>query len=218
MKDHRDSLVDLYPVLATLPAPDLGGAVRNARTITVKAGTTLFNELQPCDAFPFILSGALRIVKRAENGREILLYTVGPGDACVVSAACLLGRSPYNAVGIVQEDCELLMVPAAAFDALMAIKGFREAIFALFSQRVLDLMQLVDAVAFQKLDARLARVLIARGPEIAVSHQALADELGTVREMVTRILNGFADRGLVVLGRGSVRVVDAAGLKRVAGG
>lgn len=132
--------------------------LRNATLISLKSGAVVFEELQSCAAFPFVLSGNLRVVKRSENGREIALYDVAPGDACVVSSACLLGSKPYNAVGLVQSDCELLMLPADDFDHLLSIKVFREFIFSLFSKRVLDLMMLVDEVAFRKLDQRHAVV------------------------------------------------------------
>jgi CRP/FNR family transcriptional regulator, anaerobic regulatory protein len=218
MKDRLPHLYELYPVLRSVPQHELDATLQNARLVSLKSGTIVFEELQSCRAFPFVLSGHVRVVKRSETGREIALYSVTPGDACVVSSACLLGNKPYNAVGIVQADCELVMMPAQDFDRLMSLQPFREFIFSLFSRRVLELMLLVDEVAFRKLDQRLARLLIGRGPAVTVSHQDLADELGTVREMITRTLHGFAERGLVRLTRGSVEVLDAQGLERICAG
>ena len=213
---RAERIVDHYPVLRSLAQDDVLKVLSNAKIISFRAGSTVFEELQPCEAFPFILAGNIRVVKRAENGREISLYNVTTGDACVVSAACLLGNKPYNAVGIVQTDCELALIPAQDFDHLMSVKVFREHIFSLFSNRVLALMELIDQVAFRKLDQRLARVLLAGAPEIRLSHQQLADELGTVREMITRLLNDFSDRGLVKAKRGSVQILDRLGLRQVA--
>lgn len=214
----KTRLFELYPALASIPGEELDRALENAHVARLKPGAAVFEELQACNAFPFVLSGALRVVKRsAETGREIALYHVHPGDACAVTSACLLGDKPYNAMGLVQAECELLMVPRAEFTRLLANEVFREFIFSLFAKRVLDLMLLVDEVAFRKLDQRIARLLITRGPSVQSSHQELADELGTVREMVTRILSGFADRGLVRLNRGSIQVIDMEEMKRLAG-
>jgi CRP/FNR family transcriptional regulator, anaerobic regulatory protein len=215
MEARTGKLFKLYPALKSIPQKDLEKALKNAKLIRLKSNTVAFEELQSCNAFPFVLSGSLRVVKRSESGREISLYSVAPGDACVVSSACLLGNKPYNAVGLVQEDCELVMLPAADFNSLLCVGVFREHIFALFAKRVLDLMLLIDEVAFRRLDQRLARLLISRGPRVQASHQKLADELGTVREMITRTLSGFSDRQWVRLNRGSIRVIDPQGLEKV---
>jgi CRP/FNR family transcriptional regulator, anaerobic regulatory protein len=217
MKDSLRRLLELYPALGTVPDPELRHALAQLRYLQLRAGAVVFEELQSCAAFPFVTAGSLRVVKRSENGREISLYEVMPGDACVVSSACLLGNRPYNAVGVVQADCELAMMPAEAFNQLLSIRVFREFIFSLFSKRVIELLQLIDAVAFQKLDQRLARLLLKRAPMLETSHQQLADELGTVREMITRTLSSFAERELIRLQRGSIHIVDRSGLELVGG-
>lgn len=216
MQDRYQHLFECYPVLALIPKDQVEKALKDVRWVSLKTGAVVFEELQSCNAYPFLLSGNVRVVKRSETGREIALYNVTPGDACVVSSACLLGNKPYNAVGLVQSDCELLMIPADDFDHLLSIKVFREFMFSLFSRRILDLMLLIDEVAFRKLDQRLARLLISKGTSVEMSHQRLADELGTVREMITRILSGFADRQWVRLNRGSIEIVDRQELERIA--
>lgn len=209
------ALSELYPVLKSLPKMEVEEALKHSEVMSLKTGAVVFEELQSCRSFPFILAGNVRVIKRSPTGREISLYNVTPGDACVVSSACLLGHKPYNAVGLVESDCDLVMMPADDFDYLLTIKDFREFIFSLFSKRVLDLMQLVDEVAFRKLDQRLARLLMGKGPMLEISHQALADELGTVREMITRTLNSFADSGVVRLRRGCIEIMDKTGLERL---
>ena len=215
MNDHVQRLLELYPALTAVPAAQLQAALAHIGCVQLSKGSVVFAELQGCDAFPFVIGGSLRVVKRSESGREISLYEVGPGDTCVVSAACLLGNKPYNAVAVARSDCELAMMPAAAFEQLLSIQTFRQFIFSLFSKRVLDLLQLVDAVAFHRLDQRLARLLLKRAPLLEVSHQQLADELGTVREMITRTLSSFADRDLIRLQRGTVQIIDHAGLESI---
>ncbi len=102
------------------------------------------------------------------------------------------------------------------FDEMLAEPAFRDFIFSLFSERMADLMQLVEEVAFHKLDQRLAALLLGKGRVVRASHQQLADELGSVREMVSRLLKRFEDQGLVRLGREQVEVLDPAGLRRAA--
>jgi CRP/FNR family transcriptional regulator len=206
-------LFDLYPVLSKVNGELLAHVLSNATVVTLKAGTPIFEELEPCNGFPFILSGNIRVYKQSVNGRELSLYNVTSGDACVVTAGCLLGNEPYNASGLVKMDSMLVMVTADDFENLLSLKVFREFIFSLFSKRISELMQLVEEVAFQKLDRRLASLLLRRGRHIKVSHQELADELGTVREMITRLLKSFSDTGLIMLGRERIEILDESTLR-----
>jgi CRP/FNR family transcriptional regulator len=217
-EQQRDKLFELYPILAEVDRDLLAEALSRAKPVTLRAGRPVFEELQACRAFPFILSGNIRVYKRSVQGRELTLYNVTSGDACVVTAGCLLGDEPYNASGSAKADSELVMMTADDFETLMTSRVFREFIFSLFSKRVLGLMQLVEEVAFQKLDRRLASLLLRRGGTIKASHQELADELGTIREMVTRLLNSFADTGAVVLGRNRLEVVDRLALEEIVRG
>jgi CRP/FNR family transcriptional regulator len=157
------------------------------------------------------------VIKAAPNGRELRLYRVGPGESCILSSSCLLGHASYHARGLVEQEVEMLALPAAVFRSWLAEnESFRDYIFNLFSERLTDLMQLVTAVAFQKLDQRLAALLAAKSSPIHSTHQALADELGSVREIVSRLLKNFAEQGWVRLGREQIEVTDAAALKRYA--
>ena len=112
----------------------------------------------------------------------------------------------------------MVMLPKAVFDELLGEPAFRGFVFHLFADRIADLMQLIEEVAFHKLDQRLAALLLGKGRVLHTTHQQLADELGSVREMVSRLLKGFAAQGLVKLGREQVALIDPAGLRRVAGG
>ena len=214
-KNHTKRLFDLYPLLSEVNPELLAHALTEAKFVTLKAGMPVFEELQPCDAFPFILSGNIRVYKQSVNGRELTLYNVTSGEACVVTAGCLLGDEPYNAAGLVKTDATLVMMTATAFESLLSARGFREFIFSLFSKKILELMQLVEEVAFQKLDKRLASLLLRRGRYLKVSHQELADELGTVREMITRLLKSFSDTGLITLGRERIEILDESALKSI---
>lgn len=213
-----EQLTALYPVIAALPDVLRQRLTTQLRHFEVPAGAQVFDDHQACQGFPFVLSGSLRVVKVAANGRELPLYRVAPGETCIISSSCLLGREPYNARGIAECTSRLALLPQPLFDELLADAGFRTFVFHLFAERIAELMRLIDEVAFRKLDARLAARLLGHGPVVQLTHQQLADELGSVREMVSRLLKNFSDQGLVRLGRERIEIIDAAGLRRVAGG
>ncbi len=206
----------LYPVLAELPQKLREEIAAAAQAVTVPSGATLFDERQPCQGFPFVLAGAIRVAKVSASGRELPLYRVTPGETCIITSSCLLGNAPYNARGTTESETILVMLPQGMFTELLAQTPFRNFIFNLFAERMADLMRLVEEVAFRKLDQRLAALLLGKGRVVRATHQQLADELGSVREMVSRLLKGFAEQGWVALGREQVEILDASGLRRLA--
>jgi CRP/FNR family transcriptional regulator len=214
----KTELRALYPALAGLDDIALNAVLERAQVIHVPAGTSMFGEGSPCRQFPLVLEGSIRVAK-ANDGRELQLYRVTPGESCVLTGGCLVGGRDYPATGVVERDARLVVLPKPVFDELLAThEPFRQYVFSLFAERLTDLMALVEAVAFHKLDRRLAAALLGRGKVVALTHQQLADELGSVREIVSRVLRGFADQGWVQSNRGSIEVLDAAALRRVAEG
>lgn len=209
-----------FPTLALAGRRTLERIASRAIFRQVSAGTQMFGERQPCSGFPLVLSGNIRVVQRYPNGREMQLYRVSPGESCVLSSSCLLGRTQYPATGTAETDVELAVIPPDAFRELVVEdSSFREYVFSLFGERLASLLALVEAITYQKLDQRLAALLVRRskdGPTIAATHQVIADELGSVREIVTRLLRSFEDRGYVELGRERIRVLDAKALGELA--
>ena len=206
-----------FPALRALPLPVFTRLADAAVLRRVPRGETLFSRGDPCAALPFLLAGQVRVLRTTAEGKSIQLYTILPGEACVVSNGALLGALPFDATGIAATDIELAAVPAEVVDQLVATEpAFRTFIFRLYGERIADLMGLVEAVAFQKLDQRLARLLVDRGPRVTATHQALADELGVAREMVSRVLRSFADRGLIEQQREVILIADALALERQA--
>lgn len=214
-----DTLPTLYPVLAELPAAERDAVLATeAQRARVPAGATLFEEGAPCQGFPLVLSGAVRVARGAPNGRSLELYRVTPGELCVVSTSCLFGHHPLTAHGQAVEPTDLVLLSPAGFERWAAFEPFRRFVFGVFADRLADLMALAEAVAFQRLDQRLAAALLGHGATLRLTHQALADELGTAREIVTRLLKRFEQQGCVALGRERIDVLDAAALRTLAGG
>ncbi len=215
--DIRKEFLVQFPIFKMLPAPDLDEAMRAAHVRRVGKGSTPFNGNSPCMGFSMLLSGSIRVVKMGANGREVELYRLQAGESCLISSSCMLGKANYTATAIAQTDLLVFTIPPSSFKRLMARnEAFREFVFSQFSQRLADLMLLVEAIAFQKLDQRLATLLLEEGPQLKTSHAKLADRLGTVRDIVGRLLKNFEQRGLVSLGRERIQVLDAAGLQEVA--
>ncbi|MEO6976054.1 MAG: Crp/Fnr family transcriptional regulator [Gallionella sp.] len=215
--DTKFRLLQQYPMLGELSGAEQDELLSVATLVHVPQGTVLFDENQPCQGFPMLLSGNIRVIKSSVNGRELQLYRVMPGESCIITSSCLLGNTRYHARGIAEYDLEMVLLPANVFHALLEKQeSFRGYVFHLFSDRLTDLMQLVSAVAFQKLDQRLATLLINKSDPVHITHQALADELGSAREIVSRLLKGFAEQGWVKLGREQIEITDASALKKFA--
>jgi len=213
----KQSLTELYPAFQTLSPALLDDVLRNGVVRSVAAGSVMFDEHNPCQAFPMLLEGVIRVIKVGANGRELQLYRVVPGESCILSTSCMLGTTAYTARGVAETAVTVFALTPAVFHRLVSeSEPFRAYVFGLFADRIVDLMQLVEAVAFQKLDQRLAALLLGKGKTVHVTHQGLADELGSVREIVSRLLKSFAEQGLVSLGREQIEIVDPARLRRVA--
>jgi CRP/FNR family transcriptional regulator len=210
-------LRELFPALANASPATLARIVAHGIHRKVPAGTVMFDARTPCGGFPFVLKGAIKVLQRYPNGREMPLYRVKPGESCLLSGSCLLGHSDYTATGVADTDVELLILPPVDFHALIAgDAAFRDHVFSLFGERLATLLSLVEAIAYQKLDQRLAALLLAKGDPVHATHQALADELGSVREIVSRLLRVFEDKGWVDLARERVQVTDREALATLA--
>lgn len=215
----RDRLLEAFPSLNGVDPATVTRLIEHGRLMVALAGDILFSPGEPCEHLPFVLDGRIRVVHNSPEGRSIQLYTVLAGESCMMSSRALLGGLPLEASGVADTDVELLAVPVRTVEALMmADPSFRRLLFRLISERMNDLIALVDAVAFHRLDQRLASTLIERGPSLQVTHQRLADDLGVAREMVSRVLRGFAERGWIDQHREEIRVLDAEALDRLAQG
>ena len=212
-----ERLLALFPSLRNVPDSLRQRLQREAGYIEAPAGTVIFESSSPCQAFPMLLSGAVRVCKAGANGRELQLYRVAPGESCIITTSCLLGDTAYPARGVVDDGMTAITLPRALFRELIERHPpFRAYIFSLFGERLAEMMQLVEEVAFHKLDQRLATLLLSKGETIHITHQCLADELGSVREIVSRLLKNFQEKGMVMLRGEHIRILDAEALRSVA--
>lgn len=212
----RERLLRIYPVLRAL-SPDLLVKVEEtARRVQAAAGQRLFDDGSPCTHYPLLIEGIIRASKSSPDGHEILLYRLHPGESCVISVVALLGETCYPAVGTAETNLSLFQIPRSLFlEMVLLSPAFRVFVFNSLSQRIAHLMALIDDVAFHRVDQRLAwRLLLHRQP-ITATHQMLADELGTTREVVSRILEAFQQSGMLRLGRKRIEILDRTALDRI---
>lgn len=185
-----------------------------ANSLRVKKGTQLFDDGDPTDNLALVVTGSIRVFKRSAGGREVSLYRVNQDNLCIVTLGCLLGGDSYPATAYTEEDTLLITIPRQLFLNLIASDDtFRTNTFHQFADRVSGLMQLIDEITFNKLDKRLADYLLRAGPIINRSHQAIADELGSVREMISRLLKQFENNQWIKLSRGQIEILAAGELE-----
>jgi CRP/FNR family transcriptional regulator len=222
MEENDEAMQQLrhaMPSLAGMPPALEQEVAHNLRLMKVPAGTSVFSERDPCNGFPIVLRGRVRVSKALESGRELALYEVTPGESCVISTSCMLGSAPYGARGECATDAEIALIPRNTFDRLIAEhRPFREEVLQVFADRILHLMELIESIGFQRLDRRLAASLLGKGAKVSASHQEIAEQLGVSRESVSRLLKQFEQGGCVNLGRGAIEITDAAALRRIASG
>jgi CRP/FNR family transcriptional regulator len=166
-----------------------------------------------------LLAGTVRVQQRSASGREVFLYRVHGGESCVLTTACLLADESYAAEGLAETDVEAVALSKSAFDEMTgASPQFRKFVFRAYSHRIAELFALIDDIVFQRMDVRLAGRLLdlAQGGVVVATHQALASELGTAREVVSRTLGEFQRRGWVEQARGEVRLLNDEALVRLA--
>ncbi len=211
--------LEQFPELRNLEQSAKEMLSKYSRIVEAPIGTIGYREGTPCGAYVMRLAGKSRVYKMSSNGREILLYRVGSGETCVITTTCLLGNSDYPASTIVEEPIRDVLIPATAFHQLMLDSSiFRKFVMTNYGALISDLIVLLDEVAFHNLDARLAKVLLdANNTQIVRTHQQIADELGTAREVVSRQLKRLEQKGSVSLGRGQIEIINRSALEKIVG-
>ena len=202
-------------------APDIKSTLlAESRLATVPEGTVIFGPGKAPENLLLLLEGTVRVQQTSESGREVFLYRVQAGESCVLTTACLLAYEDYSAEGVAETEISAVLVPRVTFDDLIARSPeFRRFVFTAYSRRISDLFHVIEEVAFRRVDVRLAQKLLQLAGSdgtLQATHQTLAVELGSVREVISRQLQEFQRRGWVELGRGVVRIVAPAGLRRLA--
>ena len=215
-------LFDTFPTLGQLDASARQSLLDSAQEMHIASGAVVFEVGQACLHFVFILTGSVRVHLLDPEGHEIVLYRLGPGDTCILTMAALLGRAPYAAYAVTESEVSAASIQVSVFDALMAAHAsFRQFVFASHAGRIADLINVVTDVAFTRVGVRLAHCLLRQAsPDGAVrlTHEALAMELGSAREVISRNLKVLEQQGYVRRGQGVLFIADRTGLSKLAAG
>lgn len=207
-----------FPQFVACTDNSVKSLMASANLVTLPAGETLFYPGKSCDSYVLLLEGVVKIQLLSANGREVLLYYVRPGDSCVLTTSCLLGQNRYPAEGISEGEVTAFVISSQAFHRCLEHSAFfREFVFQNFSSRLSSIIERMQTVVFGAIENRLCSALLASGEKIIPkTHQELASELGSAREVISRHLKRFESYGWVNLRRGIVEIVDLDAIKRIA--
>ena len=218
---HAQSEDRLKELLSRFAGRDEGFVeelLANAQLVRLARGEFAFRSGDRCTAYFILVDGSVRVQLLSTEGREITLYHVRPGGTCVLTTSCLLGHQDYPAEAIAETEVEAIAIPSELFEsALERVSAFRKQVFRGFSGRLTNMIDRISDLAFTPVDVRLAIALLGmhRDGKEKITHQELAVELGTAREVVSRHLKRFESKGWLRLARGRIKVTDPEGLESV---
>jgi len=213
----QSTWIERFTGLSQLDEPTKDLLIKRSKIVDIPADSIVFGPGKSPENMLFLLDGTVRVQQVSETGREIVLYRINAGESCVLTTACLLAFDDYSAEGYAETPVRAAAVPRQLFDDLVAqSKAFRTFVFTAFSKRITDLFLVIDEVAFQRMDVRLAQKLleISGGQDtIKTTHQKLSVELGTAREVVSRQLQEFHRRGWIEQSRGTIHILQRDSLE-----
>jgi len=215
--DQFNLLIRVLPILDHADPGLIREFQQKAFFARIPVGRDVFVEGDQVDAIALLISGVVRVYKIGETGREITLYRFGNGESCILTANAILSQKNFPAVATVEKDAEAVMIPSDIFrDWVRRYDLWREFVFELLSQRLSSVMAIVEEVAFRRMDARLVSLLIERSQRsdlIHMTHQEIAAELGSSREVISRILEDLSAQGMIEVSRGMIKITDQEALQ-----
>lgn len=210
---HQPAFHDLFPFLKEMPPSEL-----NLSLSKIPTGFCAFAEGDKSSFIPLLVRGSIRVLKMAESGREIVLYRVNPGETCILLLSSVLSDIPYPATAIVEKEVEAIMVPSALFKSwIHAFPEVQNFVYENLALRLVSVMTLIEEIAFKRMDERLVEFLLKQTsenqPTLDITHEEIATELGTAREVVSRLLKNLQIDQYIELSRGKIRISDRVNLQ-----
>ncbi len=192
----------------------------NSIVQTLKPDTVISNEGDSCSYFTFVYEGSVRVFKLSEYGKEITLYRLYKGDSCILTASCILSATRFPAISVTETEVGGILVPANVFrDWVESYHFWRKYVYDLMAERLNSVITIVEEVAFKRMDSRIAEFLLMKskksGNTLVLTHKDIAYELGTAREVVSRLLKDFEKKGLINLERGQIKIIDPQKIKSI---
>ena len=208
-----------YPEFAKSDDPHIQRLMCQSRVVEVPSEKTIFQPGSPCGNYYLLIGGSIRVFVLTASGREVLLYRVTQGEGCVITTSCLLGEDPYNVFGISDTTVSAFAIPSSLFHETLAhSEAFRTYVFRGFAHRLSRVLTRLEDLLEGDIDQMLAETLIAQAREgkVTVTHQKLADQIGTAREVISRHLKHFEKKGWIALSRGLIQILNVKALEEFA--
>lgn len=215
-----ETIARIFPVWKKLAPKAQADLLAQGQLVKLWAGEFICMEGDICNQLPILISGNARVYKIGANGREITLYHLDQGDSCIITASCIISQKLFPAFAIAETELEALIIPANSLREWVEHNViWQEYIFGLLSQRLANVIEIVEEVAFGRLDCRIADYLINHidriSQTIKITHEAIAQELGSSREVVSRILKAWEKQKLVSLSRGKIELINWSELEKI---
>ncbi len=214
---QQDLWQQYFPTFPETQDAAVNAFMSSAKLVNVPNQQMVFSAGDPCKNYLLLLEGCIRVQLIAETGREVMLYTVSSGDSCVLTTSCLLEDKPYPAEAYTEGDVSAFLIPEADFNqALEQSNFFRKYVFNNFSSRLSSVIHRMEEVVLNPLEVRLAKYLLSINDSvIRKTHQQLASEMGTAREVISRHLKQLKNAGWIAVSRGKITVIDRAALEKL---
>ncbi|MCG8025934.1 MAG: Crp/Fnr family transcriptional regulator [Candidatus Thiodiazotropha endolucinida] len=208
-----DELIRQFHFLQCADADFVRHFFASTKVIHLPADEPICQQGMQCSHLALVIEGTARIYKIGENGREITLYRIGPGESCILTASCIMSQKPFPAFAVSEQPIQAVIISTS--DVVRwsnSEQAWRDYLFRLISERLSDVISVVEEVAFRRVDRRLAGYLLQNtdngSNRMQVTHQSIASDLGTSREVVSRILKDFEQQGLISITRGAITLED----------
>ena len=208
---EKDQFLEIFPFFSNAPRILVENILFSSRYKKIPGKTLVKLEGDQCQDFIFMLSGEKRIFKMSESGKEITLFEINAGDICVLNASSILSNTRLTANAATISETGVLLLPAQNFlDLMAAHEEMRAFVYTHINERLASIMTLVSEIVFGKLDERLISYLLekSKAGTLRTTHQKIANDLGTAREVVSRLLKDLEKKGKLTLSRNHIRLID----------
>ncbi|MGB3511481.1 MAG: Crp/Fnr family transcriptional regulator [Microcoleaceae cyanobacterium] len=220
-KAIAQTIASTFPFWENLDSEAKTNFINECQHISLSPGQFICLEGDVCNNLPLVISGSVRVYKIGESGREITLYHLEKGDSCIMTASCIISQKVFPAFAIAETEVEALIIPANSLKKWVTHNTiWQEYIFGLLSQRLANVIEIIEEVAFRRMDCRIASYLLnnvnSKIKTLQITHEAIAQELGSSREVVSRILKTFEKQQLLSLSRGKIELHNWEKLEKIA--
>ena len=220
-KEIAKIIASIFPVWEKLPPEAKIDLLDQGQSVNLSAGEFICMEGDVCHHLPLVISGSARVYKIGANGREITLYHLDRGDSCIMTASCIISQKVFPAFAIAETEVEAFIIPANNLRAWVKYNPiWQEYIFGILAQRLANVIEIVEEVAFRRLDCRIASYLVNNSDNklktVQITHEVIAQELGSSREVISRILKTFEKQEILSLSRGKIELKNWSELEKIA--